>query len=971
VGSFSLSSPAPGATGVSNLVGFRWAAASGATSYDLHLGRTENPALVLSGIIGTSIDIPRLLPATEYHWKVVARSGCNASASSSSAVSSFTVTSACPAPEATTISFAPSEALAVGQTYAITWAPSEGIDAGGSYIVERSTSSAFGSVADRQQTTTTSASFLSVSTGVWFHRVRAVAGCSASKASAWSPSVPVSVGAGRATVVITRPPEPVITNLGDLLEDQRASFVIENIGAETVQVAVTRQEVGSVPFFQIIDPFGGSSFQVTLKPREPKTMDLRFSGPPNDVAGSYQGVITVTPLVPNASVSYAWINLKIGDSGATAVPKFLVSGLEAEYAFFPPKKGDDSDRAAISVDILNSGSVAMDLTSEVGPEMWLQPESGWNKTPIPANSFRPVRLSTIRFLAPSNSALPRYTYFTVRNRAGQTARLLVQDNTEFEKGLGRASLSSVSDRSFIVPTVTSENLAGGGQRFTALRLTNVGGSSVQADLYFVPTGQHGYDGDVRRVTVVVPPNDVVNVTDPLVQVFGLTRPATGQLEIRAAPEKVGLMAVSASTETRPVGGGAFHQNEPAILRGEGAIVGSGHIVAGIVRDGSVVPGLVLVETTGRDSATVRVRLRDSSGNLRGERQVTDPPYGRAVVADVVQALGGGGSGSGFRIELDTETGGGAVVGNVSSAIAGNRGGSTLVSVPSGSVPAISSLGRFAEAEATATSRFLIPGVVSGVEALPGVGTLRTEVTLLNTASEAATFTVTFNDEASGQSHPKSVDVSGGGSITYANILADLWGALPGRGSVRIDAPATGRVFASLRGDLKSGPALDRMPVISFFSESLTGGGSAKPLYADGIEQSMSDTRGTRSSLVLAEVSGRSASVRVRLYEAGNRSFPVAEETVAVPAGRQVTLDPLFDALGMNDGNRKKGRTNMQCVVVPDSKGGLVAALLRTTDNVTGETSLQLLQPAGGVPETGIQKVPLEEPVGGRRRPVRR
>jgi hypothetical protein len=123
--------------------------------------------------------------------------------------------------------------------------------------------------------------------------------------------------------------------------------------------------------------------------------------------------------------------------------------------------------------------------------------------------------------------------------------------------------------------------------------------------------------------------------------------------------------------------------------------------------------------------------------------------------------------------------------------------------------------------------------------------------------------------------------------------------------------------------------------------------------------------------VLAEVSGRSASVRVRLYEAGNRSFPVAEKTVPVPAGRQVTLEPLFDALGMNDGNRKKGRTNMQCVVVPDSKGGLVAALLRTTDNVTGETSLQLLQPAGGVPETGIQKVPLEEPVGGRRRPVRR
>lgn len=971
VGGFSLSSPAAGAGEVANLVEFRWVPAPGAASYDLYLGRTESPVLVLSGIVGTSIDIPRLLPSTKYFWRVVARSGCNPSASASTPVSSFTVTTSCPAPEATSISFAPTGDLSVGQTYAIAWEPSEGIDAGGSYIVERSTSATFANVVDRQQTTATSASFVSSSTGTLHHRVRAIAGCSATKTSAWSPGASVSVKAGRATVVITRPPDPVITRLGDLLEDQRASFVIENIGTENVQVAVTRQEVGSVPFFQIIDPFGGSSFQVTLKPREPKTMDLRFSGPANDTAGSYQGVITVTPLVPNAAVSYAWVNLKVGDTGATAAPKFLVGGLESEYAFFPPKKGDDSDRAPLSVDILNSGTAAMDLTSEVGPEMWLQPESGWNKTPIPANSFRPVRLSTIRFLAPGNSALPRYTYFTVRNRSGQSARLLVQDNTEFEKGTGRASLSSLSDRSFIVPTVTTESLAGGGQRFTRLSLANVGGSSVQADLYYVATGQDGYDDAVRRATVVLPPNDVVNITDPLVQVFGLTRPASGQLEIRSAPEKIGLIAVEASTETRPVGGGAFRQSLPTIQRGEGAVVGASHVVAGIVRDGSVIPDMVLVETTGRDAASVRVRLRDSSGAVRGERVIAVPRYGRIVTPDIVQTLGGSVSGSGFRIDLTTESGGGAVVGVVSSSVAGNRGGSALVSVPVAGTPAVSTLGRFPDEDASAALRYVVPGVLAGVEALPGAGMLRTELTLLNTGEQTAGFTLTFNDEASGNSSPKTVSVPAGATVSYASVLAELWGASPARGSLTIDAPAEGRVFASLRGDLNAGPVLERMPVISALSESLTGSGSRKPLYADAIEQSTSDSRGSRASLVLAETSGRTATVRVRLYEAGNRVFPVAEKAVSVPAGGQVTLDPFFDALGMNDADRRKNRTNMQLVVVPDSAAGLVAAVLRTTDNLTGAATLHLLQPAGGVPATGIQTVSVQEPVGGRRRPVRR
>ena len=52
---------------------------------------------------------------------------------------------------------------------------------------------------------------------------------------------------------------------------------------------------------------------------------------------------------------------------------------------------------------------------------------------------------------------------------------------------------------------------------------------------------------MQRAFVVVPPNDVATLTDPLVQIFGLSRPSIGQLEVRAAREKIGLLKV----ETTP------------------------------------------------------------------------------------------------------------------------------------------------------------------------------------------------------------------------------------------------------------------------------------------------------------------------------------------------------------------------------------------------------------------------------------
>ena len=46
--------------------------------------------------------------------------------------------------------------------------------------------------------------------------------------------------------------------------------------------------------------------------------------------------------------------------------------------------------------------------------------------------------------------------------------------------------------------------------------------SVQAELIFTPEGSDGFGTNaVKRAIVIAPANDVVTLTDPLVQIFGL------------------------------------------------------------------------------------------------------------------------------------------------------------------------------------------------------------------------------------------------------------------------------------------------------------------------------------------------------------------------------------------------------------------------------------------------------------------
>jgi len=895
-GTFALNAPKDGDATIPPTVTFTWSASPGAASYDFYLGSGSNPPLYLSDLLETRLVVPQLSPDAEYSWKVVAKAACDATKSVATAVRRFTV-AACGVPSTPSGITAPSS-VAVGATYAIRWNGADGLDAGGSYLVERASDPAF-HVIDQQQTTATSASFITRSAATCYHRVRSIAGCSPAKRSAASETILVTVNTGTPTVVFSVLPQAVITKLGDKLEDQKSTFALENLGTASVQVLVGPQLAGSVPFFTIVDPFGGDSSFVTLEPRTPKTFEIHFSGPSNTQPGSYQGGIYVMSTgQPLAFTPQAYVNLKVGGDANAVAPRLLVNGLESEFAYFPPATGDDSARPAIAVDLLNGGPVAMDVAAEIGPEAWLRMEKDWNSAAVPASAFRTLRLSTQRTKAVAGSALPRYTYLTVRNKAGQSARLLVEDNGGMANSAGRSAPLGAGETSQIVPYVTDG---------TAIILTNAGNDPAPLDLIYTPEGSDGFDvAAVRRASIVIPPNDVVRLTNPLLQIFG--KSTAGSMEIVSS--KVGQLIARAEMAKGVM---------PLAMRGEGARLDSPHRVAGIVSSATTKTSLIVTETSGREKTIVHLTLYDASGTKGSDHTIELGRYGTKRIDELALSAG--------RVDVDITTGGGAVM---ALAVVTDRNSGAAAVMTGRTVAPEVHLSALGQSAVTAPQTFVIPGAITN-------DTLKTTVGI--SASGAAVNATVGNQVV-------RVDP---GQTSELDVPAGS-----GPVNVTIDAPAS--IYARVRGT----NIIDALPVISMSSEALTGNGSTIPLYADGLEHSIDPTHGRRTSLILTEVAGGSSTVNVRLYEPGSRTATIAEKDFTIAANGELRLDNLFASMGLESGaddlaQRRKSRINVVAVITATGGSGAVCAQAVSTDNETGDRRTIQFAPVGGVPTTPVER----------------
>jgi streptogramin lyase len=943
------SRPSNGATGVSTTFDLGWVPLGVASSYDLYFGTSQQPPLLIGGLDRTSQTVASLAPGTTYFWRVVARGPCDPNGVTSDVVS-FT-TRSCAAAGATSIVFAPAS-VSEGTTYAIVWSTAPGLDSDGGYLVERSMSGSFSPLLDSQVTTSTAASFFAGGAGTIYHRVRALPGCDPSKSGPISETKAVTVIPAKPNVVFTVLPSAVVAGIGEHLEDKSGSFALENLGTTALQVIVGRQELnGSAPFFSIVDPGATDSAFVTLEPRKPHRFDIRYAGPSNTVAASYQGVIFVAATGEGLAVTpYAFVNLKVG-GGPSAKPQFVDGSTPTEFAAFPPLNGDDATRPSLGISIRNNGTTPMELAAEIGPEVWLVPDATWNATALPPGATRTVSLSTRRSRAPNGSPLPRYTYFGVRTKEGATARLLVQDSDAPSVTTGRTIRLDLATRSFIIPEVVSRTMSNGLPLVSQLRLSNVGGGSVQAELILTPEGTDGFDANaVKRVIVVIPPNDVVTLIDPLVQIFRLSRPARGSIEVRLPPERIGLLRVTSTIAAIGSGGGFV---TPVVTRGEGARIASPHGLTGITSNASVTTSLTLAETTGIDKATAQLTLYDANGTPVGTTTVDVPAYGVKRFDNLVAALNGPSIDPG-QLQINVTAGGGAVVGVAT--VGSADGGATFVSaaLTSGASKAVLARAFAREQDTTppVSVKTVVPVLASSPASSGSSPNFKTAVAFSAPYGFGGTFLATFLDAAGGNASPRqTITVGPSGTKIYSDVVKDLFGKSPAAGSVFVEVPSGGKVYATLQpiaGTTASAPPRE-LQLPTTLAEALTSAASAgqRPLFFDGLEQSIDPLHGSRWMLVLNEVGGASGLMNIRLYEPGNRTSAIAEKTVTLAPFQQLQLDTVFNALGLDADDRRKDRTNVEVVVTAIAGNARVAAMAVSIDNATGDTKTYPLAPIIG------------------------
>ncbi len=880
----------------------------------------------------------------------------------------------CVTPDAPKIIFTPPGEVGVGQTYSVVWSEVANLDDAGIYAIDRASDAAFSAIVDSQQTTSTSATFIAASEQPkgYFHRVRAIAGCDPNRTSVSAPVV-VFVTPAKPNVVFTVQPAATVLAIGDKPSTRIAPFVIENITKSTVTAAIAGAPIASPQFFLIVDPQGEleASGSITLSPRQTRRLEIHFLDVPTTGSASYQGFVFVAGQpVPLAVTPYAFVNLKVGSSESSA-PLFRFQGMPSEYAFFPGYLATQPDaaRPSITVQIENPGSTPMDLGGEIAPEAWLVPEAGWNAKPIPPKQRIDVKLFVDRSRALRGSALPRYTYFTVRSKGGQSARLLVQDNDSPAQSTGRAMLDPAI-KSYVVPRLIN-SMTAAGHSISRVRISNAGGGQLNADLFFTPEGADGLNASqVRRATVVVPPNDVVNLTDPLGELFGLAPPVAGQLEVRAPADRVAFLSVTSETIVAVPSGGTFSYGIPVAKRGEGARIGSAHNIGGLTAMGNLRRTLILAETGGLDSARGHVTVYDQDGKRVGDVAFFLAPNGEYQFDDIVNAAGGGSSFTQGRLELIVDLGSGSAIGNLVLIDPARQKAAVIPSQPVSPVASAMSLSfRGITTGGTGTSSYVIPGIVNGnPSGVPSVN-LATVVGLSAPSGSSVTYSLTYLDAFGFL--PKviaKIVVDPGKTIELPNVLENIFGLPTGakaQGTLLVGTSKAAPVTARVTSGSGSPASLSygALPVISNASEALTAAsvGSKRPVFIDGLEQSVDPSRGKNYDFLISEVSGKPAVVTVRLFEAGNRSSPIAEKTYTLAPHQQLRLAPLFKEMGLQADDRLKDRTNVEAMILPESGDGTVVTVAISTDNQTHDTSTYLLTPSGGVPASGISKVAAVKP----------
>lgn len=626
------------------------------------------------------------------------------------------------------------------------------------------------------------------------------------------------------------------------------------------------------------------------------------------------------------------------------------------------------------VAVANVGAHAARLRASISPGgSWLS-VSGDFSTPLPPGASRVFRLSVDRGRRTTEeSVAPLPTRLRIENadgppEEGVSFRVFDEELVPPEVGGSRPALPPGQASLFVGSAVSA---GGAGAVFVSDGwIRNRGPDEAEVVLYFTPDGADGLsDWSVKKASVTVPPYGTRRLADFLPSLFAASG-TSGQVEIRSASlPQLSVRTTVDAVSTRRGTTARYGAEIPVVLAGQGASR------AGTSPSRVVLPGvrsaaagfrtnLILAETSG-EPVTLDVRLHGSGGALVGRKTVPLKAYSKTQVNSTDPALFPPGAEIDFGTLVVVPVDGNGTV-SAFATVLDNASQSYATRV--GQVVADEVFGGGGK---PATGPAFLPAVARAAAANRSFYT--TSFVAVNLAPTETVLSLTFFPDGGTSLGPKQLRLPAAGEGPRAVVFPDLLGELfevsqPAAGMLRVDGdrarvavasetstpvdlddPSLGRSIAAVNpapGGSHSHPGLfdAEAPEAVGAPES---GAATRVVWHPGVEEGAA----FRTNLILAELSGRPATVVVALTGRASGGALLATKQVELAAFQRRQLDKFVRGMVGGD-TQGLELADLELSIRAESGEGRVLAMITRIDNDPASKRADILTLGPAIPPCG-------------------
>ncbi|MEO6323156.1 MAG: hypothetical protein ABIT01_03410, partial [Thermoanaerobaculia bacterium] len=828
-------------------------------------------------------------------------------------------------------------------------------DPDGLYRAQLASAPDFGAAAILSETTTrnlvTSYPTQPGTNATLFFRITSLAGCGTPGVQ--SPTIAVNVAPNPPSIIVTQEQQPEwVVQPGAAAPTGTLRF--KNVGGAPVPV----QFRAAGDFFTFSPTTAvlqaGGEVTVTLTALPGTTANLgTLSG--GLAAETVQGSIAASVVL---SVTDTFVSDGIADVNQDEI-LLRLPNLQSFAASRGRRRADPLPTVTVS----NNGGRPIFLVPNISPGgAWLRLDPADFAAPLGAGATRQIRLTTDSSrITAADYPLPIWTVLTISVAGGfvkTQVKIFLSDTPAVLPGQGRGFLPSGTS-SFIVPTAVHKEGAGGTTFTSDGWLRNLSPDPVAFELFVTPSGQDG-QLQASRVQQTIPGFATIRLFDFVQGLFGTTDLA-GPVELRS--NNVSQLSVRINASGLPGNGDIASRYGTEIpVYGSGTGTGTGLpplVLTGVKSNAAFRLNLILAETVGTP-ASVFVKLYDSAGALLASKQVAVPAAGNTQFA-LLDKLGL----SGTEVEagsLSIEPAGGSgrvvaigtLIDNASSSFQSLSGRAIRPEVLAAAAHGPQALQRLALAP--------IPRVIPSIVHSKGIGAFfTTEVSITNPTGAPASLHLVYDYSGS---DPAGSPISGSATADIVlgaraslvasksrDAIVNLFGLPAGSntaGPMRIEGAGVNQVAARATvttpvdlADQSKG--LKGSEFQSFSAQSPEAVGLIRTPVASypGIQK----YPGIRTNLILAEVAGQAATVRLRIVD-GTSGGVLAQVDKSLAPYQRVQINDLWNGSGGFDmGSASFDRIAISLEPVGTGQGSVVGALA-IIDNLTNSSRILTLAPPG-------------------------